>query len=102
MFEKTKVAPEKYDRLREVLGWVNDYVKETGYVAGTKQLTIADLAILASYSTMRACGDIVDFSAYPALNEWFEKVKAEVPNYEKANGEGATGFGQWFQSSVKN
>ena len=35
MLKDEKVAPAKFDRLKEVLGWANDFVKETGYVAGT-------------------------------------------------------------------
>jgi len=31
------------------------------------------------------------------LNEWFEKVKGLVPNYEKANGEGVAQFGAWYK-----
>ena len=28
-------------------------------------------------------------SAFPLLEEWHERVRAAVPNYERANGEGA-------------
>jgi len=31
------------------------------------------------------------------LREWFERVKTHIPNYEKANGEGAGQFGGWFK-----
>ena len=35
MFGGEKEIPaEKFDKLKEVLGWVNDFVKETGYMAG--------------------------------------------------------------------
>merc|ERR1712241_1533006 len=30
---------------------------------------------------------------------WVEKMKGEIPNYEKANGEGAAGFGGWFKAA---
>jgi glutathione S-transferase len=84
----------------EVLGWVNDFIKPTGYVAGTDHLTIADIAFLSTYSTIVATGAI-DVTPYTAINEWFEKVKNEVPNYEKANGVGAEAFGQWYKSSLQ-
>ena len=29
-----QVAPEKFDKFKEVLGWANGFVKATGYVAG--------------------------------------------------------------------
>ena len=60
-------------------------------------LTLADICFVASYSTVVESG-VFDFADYPELNDWFEKCKALIPNYEKANGEGATGFGGWFKS----
>jgi hypothetical protein len=34
------------------------------------------------------------------VNEWFEKCKALIPNYEKANGEGAAAFGGWYKGQA--
>ena len=34
MFRGEKAEEAKFDKLKEVLGWANDFVKETGYVAG--------------------------------------------------------------------
>ena len=61
-------------------------------------LDLADICFVASYSTIVESGafDLSEFN--PELNEWFEKCKALIPNYEKANGEGATGFGGWYKS----
>jgi glutathione S-transferase len=81
----------------EVMGWVNDFIKPTGYVAGTDHLTVADLCFVATYATIEACGKF-DLTPYAETNAWFEKMKTEIPNYEKANGEGATAFGGWFKS----
>jgi len=81
----------------EVMGWVNDFIKPTGYVAGTDHLTVADLCFVATYATIEACGKF-DLAPYAETNAWFEKMKTEIPNYEKANGEGATAFGGWFKS----
>ena len=35
------------------------------------------------------------------LNEWFERVKKEVRNYEEANGQGATAFGTFISALMK-
>ena len=64
----------------------------------TGHLTLADICFVASYSTIVESG-VFDFADFPELNEWFEKCKALIPNYEKANGEGATGFGGWFKNT---
>ena len=38
-----------------------------------------------------------DLSSYEATNAWYEKMKGKIPNYEKANGEGAAAFGIWVK-----
>ena len=87
MFTGADIPQSAFDRLNEVLGWANDFVKG-GYAAGST-FTLADIAFLATYATISAC-EHVDLKPYAELNAWFEKAQAEVPNYEKANGEGAT------------
>ena len=98
LFGGPKPGQDKVDRFAEVMGWVNDFVKTSGYVAGTDHLTVADVAFAATYATVVATGHL-DLTPYVEVNAWFEKVKAEVPNYEKANGEGAAGFGDWFKKA---
>ena len=95
-----KIPEEKFTKLREVLGWVNDFVKPTGYAAGTDSLTLADITLITTFSTLQAAGN-VDLSAYPELNAWAEKVKGELKNYEKANGEDAKAFGDYYKSKAQ-
>ena len=38
-----------------------------------------------------------DLKSYPDVNTWFEKVKGQIPNYEKSCGKGANEFGGWFK-----
>ena len=42
-----------------------------------------------------------DLTSYPNVEAWFEKVKGEIPNYEKANEEGANMFGGFFKQMTK-
>ena len=49
MFGGPVPGAEKLEKFNEVMGWVNDFLKPTGYVAGTKHLTVADIAFLATY-----------------------------------------------------
>ncbi len=79
------------ERLTEVLNWLRDFVAPTGYVANTPSPTVADYATLAMYTTLKeGLGDyfIKMSSDWPELDAWAKKVKATVPNYERANGEG--------------
>jgi hypothetical protein len=49
----SEIPADKLTRLHEVLGWLNDYVKEGGFVVGST-FTLADVIIMASYSTIVA------------------------------------------------
>merc|ERR1712141_981188 len=54
MFGGPTPGQDKMDRFKEVMGWVEDFIKPTGYVAGTDHMTVADIAWLATYSTIVA------------------------------------------------
>ena len=102
MFGPAKEAnPASLERLREVLGWLRDFVTPTGYIAGTDHLTLADLAFVASFSSLLE-GHQIDLTQYdPEIGGWFGRCKEEIPNYQKANGEGAEQWGQFLQSRIK-
>ena len=42
----------------------------------------------------------MDLSKYSHAEAWFARVSALIPNYEKANGEGAAMFGAFYQSKL--
>ena len=48
--------------MHEVLTWVSEFIKETGYAAGTKTLTIADLCFTATLSTLMASNLIEQYN----------------------------------------
>ena len=35
------------------MGWMNDFVADDKFAAGTSQMTIADISLLATYSTIK-------------------------------------------------
>ena len=57
-------------------------------------LTLFNIFFLCS--TAVATGHF-DWTSYPDVNTWFEKVKGQIPNYEKSCGKGANEFGGWFK-----
>jgi len=86
-------------KFKEVMGWANDFVKDTGYIAGTKAMSIADIALISSFSTIVEGGLFDDLlKEYTELTAWFERVKAQIPDYEEVNGKGAAEFGMWIKS----
>jgi len=92
-------APEQkhHDRLAEVLGWLNDWVNGGNFVAGNDVMTIADLACVATYSTLKAVG-VADLTKYPEAENWFQRCQEAIPNYQEANGKGAEDLGTWYKS----
>ena len=52
------IDKEKYAKLQEVLGWAKDFIADTGYVAGTTKLTLADICFVSTLSTVTATGNI--------------------------------------------
>ena len=84
MFGGDKPGQDKFDKLKEVLGWLEKFVADDKFAAGTDCITLGDLALLATYSTMKAAelAD-VDLSSLPNCEAWFEKCCKLVPNYEK-------------------
>jgi len=89
------------DNMKEILGWFEGFVKDGKFSAGTAYLTIADLSLLATYSTMKACKiPGVDLAQYRGVEAWYQKCVKQVPNYEKVCGEGAAMWGGAYQAKL--
>jgi len=102
LFGKTmQIELEMIERMHEILRWVSEFIKQTGYVAGTETMSIADLCITATLSTLLASNLIEDFELrYPKLLEYIDKMKTKIPNYERADGYGARAFGIWTREAI--
>ncbi len=68
-------------------------------MAGTSDLTVADICLAVTYSQLVALGHI-DVSGHAKLNEWLAKVKAAIPNVEKVWNEGENAFAGFYKSKV--
>jgi len=102
MFGGDKVGQDKFDKVKEVLGWLDGFVKDGKFSAGNDEMTIGDLALVATYSTLKAANlSGIDLSEFKNAEVWFVKCCKLVPNYEKTNGEGAAAFGGFYQSKVQ-
>ena len=97
---QAKEAPEdKKQNLEKALNILESYVKGDGYIAGTTAPTIADYILLSSVTTVMITGDrLADFSKYPEIAKWTGRVKATIPDYQKANGEGLETLKNFFES----
>jgi len=101
MFRGEEPGQEKFEKLKEVLGWLNDFVKDDKFSAGNEDLTIGDISLISTYSSLKAAelGD-VDLSEFSNVEAWFDKCVELIPNYEQANGEGAAAFGEFYKSKA--
>lgn len=61
--EGKEIPDSSFSKLREALSWANDMVRPTGFAAGTEGPTVADIAFLSTYSTIKAVGK-TDISEY--------------------------------------
>ena len=53
MFETGKPGQDKVDKLKKVLGWVDGFVSEGKFCAGTSHITIADISFIATFSSFK-------------------------------------------------
>jgi glutathione S-transferase len=99
MFGGNPAGEKEVDKLKEVLGWVDGFVKDGKFAAGGDNLTLADICLVATYSTLKATG-YMDLSGYTNIASWEAKVTGLIPNFAKANQEGADGFGGFYKSKT--
>ncbi|XP_043201756.1 glutathione S-transferase 1-like [Amphibalanus amphitrite] len=93
-----KMSQANMPRLEENMALLETFLTRSTYLAG-EHLTIADLATLANVSSVEAGG--LDMSRWPHVQAWLTKLKAELPYYEQANGEGAQMLGAMYQKALK-
>ncbi len=91
------VSKQTMDKYEEILPWVTGFVK-SGYAAGTKHMTLADLSLISTYSTLKEM-KCVDLRKYPFLESWFQRCKTQIPDYDRVNGEGAELMGTWYRKA---
>merc|ERR1712080_540886 len=99
MFGGPAPTEEKLAKLKEVLGWMDGFVKDGKFAAGGDSLTLADICLVATYSTIKASG-VIDLSSYANAGAWEAKIAGLIPNYKKTNQDGADAFGGFYKSKV--
>lgn len=92
-----KIPDDKRKQLVEAFEFLNTFLECHSYVAGD-HVTIADLSILASVSSLYHAG--FSLSPYKNVAAWYERMKT-VPGYEE-NDEGAKMWGNKVKSSLED
>uniref|UniRef100_A0A2L2Y2Q9 Glutathione S-transferase 1, isoform C n=1 Tax=Parasteatoda tepidariorum TaxID=114398 RepID=A0A2L2Y2Q9_PARTP len=78
-FGQPEFSSEKKEAIDKALGFLEGFLGTTSYVAGN-HLTIADLSIASSLNFIYTFD--YDFSAFPKITAWMNKMRVEVPHKE--------------------
>ncbi|RWS30527.1 Glutathione S-transferase 1:-like isoform C [Leptotrombidium deliense] len=84
VFMNKPADPEKEQQLKDKLALLDSFLAGNKYVAGDT-LTLADLSILASVTTIGGFG--YDIGAYPNINAWISRLQKELPYYDETTTE---------------
>ncbi|KAJ8724240.1 hypothetical protein PYW08_015714 [Mythimna loreyi] len=76
-------------KLEEALVFLNTFLEGSTYAAGDK-LTLADLGLVTTVSTIETAG--ISLDSYPNVQKWFELVKTTTPGYKEAMEPGLQAF----------
>lgn len=77
--QKQPADPEKLKKLEEAFDVLDTFLADSPYVAG-EHLTIADIALIATVSTIEISD--FDISRFAHVKSWFDRVKSIVPGWE--------------------
>uniref|UniRef100_A0A2A4JDE9 Glutathione S-transferase n=1 Tax=Heliothis virescens TaxID=7102 RepID=A0A2A4JDE9_HELVI len=89
VFGGAKADEALLNKVEEALQFLNTFLEGQKYAAGDK-LTLADLSLVATVSTIDAAG--ISLKEYPNIEKWFDLVKATAPGYQEANEAGVKMF----------
>ncbi|CAD1480557.1 unnamed protein product, partial [Heterotrigona itama] len=79
VFYKAPRDPTKYVAIGTALSFLEKFLEGQDYVAG-KTMTLADLAIVVTISTLEILG--YNLGKYKNVTRWFARIRSEAPNYE--------------------
>ncbi|XP_055713032.1 glutathione S-transferase 1-1-like [Phlebotomus papatasi] len=91
----TSIEKDKKDKAYQILENLNTFMEGKPYAAGN-ELTIADLALLATISSLYEMG--ANIPKFKNIMSWYKKLES-IPGF-KENGEGAKGLGDYVKSKV--
>lgn len=89
-------TPEKLEKCQFAMTLLNGFLEKSGFVAGTDDMTVADIVVFATVSTFDAVG--FDFTDYPKVKEWLDTMKETAPGRD-TNEEGLEIVKQFFEKS---
>ncbi|XP_014479141.1 PREDICTED: glutathione S-transferase 1, isoform C-like [Dinoponera quadriceps] len=98
IFAGVKQDQAKYDKIEKALSLLDKILENENYVAG-KTLTLADLTLAVTVSTMKVVDH--DISKYGNILKWYARIEAEAPKYKEIQEEGLKSFKDLVDSLKK-
>lgn len=89
VFAGAPADPAKLEKLTGALGLLDKFLEGQNYAAG-KNLTIADLTLIATTTTAEAMS--YDMTPFKNITRWAAKIKGEAPKYQETNADGVKEF----------
>jgi len=86
-------------KLDTALEFLEAFLTQTTYVAGDT-LTIADITIAATLSTIEVCGH--SFAKFPKVTAYYDRLKTEIIGYQEINQTGLDDFGSFIAEKLKS
>jgi len=92
-------TPEEFKRVKDNLKVLDEILKGKSYAAG-QQLTIADISLIVSISTVKCVLPEADseINKHPNVAKWAEKVKSELKHYSKVVQPNEDALYHWVQA----
>ncbi|VVC40045.1 Thioredoxin-like fold,Glutathione S-transferase, N-terminal,Glutathione S-transferase, C-terminal- [Cinara cedri] len=97
IFAGVPKTDEKEKKIHDALAFLEIFLASSDWAAGDN-VTVADLALVASISTFESVD--VELKKYANISKWLEKCKATLPGYE-VNQKGADGFRNMVDNLTK-
>ena len=90
---KAQADPEMYKKIETAFEFLDIFLADSQYAAGDT-LTLADLALLSTVSTLEVVG--FDFSKYANVAKWYANAKTVAPGFDE-NWEGCLELKKYFK-----
>ncbi|XP_055683075.1 glutathione S-transferase 1-like [Lutzomyia longipalpis] len=91
----TSIPQDKKDKVYKMLGDLNTFMEGHLYAAGN-ELTVADLALLATISTVHGIG--ANISKFKNIAAWYKRLE-KIPGFQE-NEEGAQTLGKYMKAKI--
>jgi glutathione S-transferase len=92
----TVINQEHKERILSAMDTLEGYLEGQEWFSGSENVSIADLSILAAFTTLYHAG--LDIANYPNISAWYERCSA-LPGFAE-NEKGAKMFATYLKSKL--